>query len=122
MNGYRLAQNVVDLLKAEYGDCNVPTKLRREVRREITVPTEKWCKGDWIEEIEFMGRDSYINGKRIKTIDIALPEKVRLDMSNLGVDYRYFVTVYYEDKTVEYADVMGLWARLDNVGRLNLLL
>jgi len=50
-----------------------------------------------------------------RTIDIALPEKARLDMNNLGIDYRY---LYYEDGTVEYSDLMGLWARLDNMGRL----
>ena len=93
MNAYRLAQTVIDLLKAEYGSDAVPTKLRREIKREIkgAVPSEKWNKGDWIEQIMFMSGDRHINGKKIRTIDIALPEKARLDMNNLGIDYRYFL-------------------------------
>jgi len=38
-----------------------------------------------------------------RVIDIALPEKARLDMNNLGIDYRYFpmktvqwnIAIYY---------------------------
>ena len=120
MNAYYLARQIIQKIEIEYGCDAVPTQLKREIKREIkgAVPTEKWCKGDWIEDIMFMAGDRHLNGKRIKTIDIALPEKVRLDMKNLGIDYSYFVTVYYEDNTVEFADVMGLWARLDNMGRL----
>ena len=119
MNAYRLAQTVIDLLKAEYGSDAVPYGLKGEIRREITcaVPSEKWNKGDWIEEIMFMAGDRHLNGKKIRTIDIALPEKVRSDMAYMDIDYRYFATVYYGDGTVEYSDLMGLWARLDNMGR-----
>ena len=121
MNAYTVAHRVIGTIKAEIGEGNVPMTLRREIRRIVRaeVPSDKWCKGDWIEEIMFMAGDRHLNGKHIKTIDIALPEKTRLDMHHAGVNYQYFVTVYYEDGTVEYADVMGLWARLDNMGRLS---
>ena len=66
MNAYRLAQTVIDLLKAEYGSDAVPYGLKGEIRREIkgAVPTEKWTKGDWIEQIMFMSGDRHINGKK----------------------------------------------------------
>ena len=124
MNAYTTAQKVLGLVKEEFGTQNVSGELRREIRVLIkkAVPTEMWCKGDYIDDIIRMIDDEdnrYNNGKEIKTIDTAIPYGLQKSLNDLGVDYRMFVTVYYMDGSAESLDIAGLWATMQNVGRLS---
>jgi hypothetical protein len=121
MNAYTTAQKVLGLVKEEFGAQNVPKRLREDIRTLIkrAVPSEKWCKGDYIDDVIAMNNDDLSQGKRIKVIDIAIPYGLQKSLNDIGVDSRMFVSVYYMDDEVEYLDISGLWATMQNVGRLS---
>jgi len=127
MNAYYLADKVAEVVNEEVLaplGVKLTANAKRGVRQVIRegIPTNKWCKNDWITEVMRLN-DDYIDNmfRPIKTIDTAIPQAFQKSLDDLGINPMMWVTVYYDGESMSMGvcmDIRTVFAEVDNAVRL----
>ena len=127
MNAYITADKVGTIINEEILaplQVELTAMSKRHIRQVIreAIPTNKWCKDDWIKETMRLQEDYPANVfRKISTIDTAIPYGLQKSLADLLINSQMFVTVYYTDEpfgSERCMDIRALFGEVDNQVRL----